>query len=226
MGRLLLLVCSALLVWAGSISGVVVDSAGAVIANSKATLVGENGYRAEARSDQMGRFVFADLKPGAYSVEIHSPGFRDRKIANLQVRGEEETRVPAIELSIAVTQACDFPAVDTYTPLTAGGSQLSGRTFLAGNTPAAAAFVTLYDPKSHREVRKKLTDTAGNFLFDGLHPGVYELRVRRVGFAELFVEKVEIRRGFKSGAENFILTPCPAGAACPAVEWTSMSLCL
>jgi Carboxypeptidase regulatory-like domain len=225
MGRLLLLVCSILPVWSGSISGVVVDSAGAVIANAKATLVGENGHRAEARSDQMGRFVFADLKPGAYSVEIYSAGFRDRKIASLQVRGEEETRVPAIELSV-VTQACDFPPVDTYTPITPGGSQLSGRTFLASNTRATAALVTLYDPKSHREVRKKLTDTAGNFLFNGLHPGIYELRVRRVGFAELFVEKVEIRSGFKSGAENFILTPCPGGAPCPAVKWTSMSLCL
>jgi hypothetical protein len=49
MVQFLLLAFSAVTVWAGSISGVVIDPSGASIQNSKVIVVGENGDRRERR---------------------------------------------------------------------------------------------------------------------------------------------------------------------------------
>lgn len=126
MARLLLLLLTSLFLGAGSLSGVVVDPAGAMIANAKVAVLSENSNRTEVKSDQVGRFVFADLKPGIYSIEISFPGFLDKKIAGLRVGVAEETRVPTIELSVAAIQVCDYPPVDVYKPTASGRSELSG----------------------------------------------------------------------------------------------------
>jgi hypothetical protein len=214
---------------AGSLSGVVVDALGAVIPNSKVTVLGENGEQVETKTNQVGRFVFADIKPGTYSIEVYSPGFLDKRIQGFQVRIGEETALPAITLSVAaIVGECagPFPPAIVYTPIPSGLAQLSGRAFLAGNNRGAGALILLYDPKSHRKVGSAVADSHGDFLVTGLRPGLYQLRVRLNGFAELVMEGVEIRSGYRSGAEYFSLTPCPRRGACPAVKWVSAALCL
>jgi hypothetical protein len=114
-----------------------------------------------------------------------------------------------------------------YTPIPAGRSQLGGRAFIAaGKDRAAGAQVFLFEPASHRKVPSALTDSGGDFLLTDLLPGVYQLRVRLRGFAELIMERVEIRIGYRSEAEGFSLTRCPHGAACPAEKWVPVAICL
>jgi hypothetical protein len=228
MVRLLLFALTWLSLYAGSINGVVTDITGAGIPAAKLVAIGWNGDRIEAMSDPAGHFVFADLQAGDYSIEISVRGFLNRKIEDLQVRVGEEKALPAITLSVAAIEGCTgpFPPVVVYTPIPAGRSRLSGRAFLAGNNRAAGALVLLYEPKNHRKAGSAVANSSGDFLFIGLRPGLYQLRVRLSGFAELVMEGVEIRAGFRSETENFSLAPCPHGAACSAVKWVSVAICL
>jgi hypothetical protein len=84
----------------GSISGTVVDQDGAVIANVKATLAqpgvtstgetptGETSKR-EARSDDNGHFVFADVAPGPFQLSLTAPGFATVEKSGVLHAGED-----------------------------------------------------------------------------------------------------------------------------------------
>lgn len=223
MMRILLFICASLLVWEGSISGVIVDPSGAVIARAKvAAIIGSN--RREAESDRYGRFAFTDLKPGPYSIEISSPGFEVKTIKSINV-DENEVVLPSIELALGITPGCGpFPPADVFTPITSARSQLAGRVFLDGNIRAAGALVIVYDAKGFLRDASTHTDTKGHFLIPGLRPGFYQLRIRVAGYAELVVEAVEIKGGFRSDTEPFNLRACPDGVSCPNVKWTSTAL--
>src|SRR5271165_6564714 len=58
-----------------SLEGIVEDLSGARIARANVSLLNpENGYRAEAATDSEGRFRFAMLAPGRYTVTASAPG--------------------------------------------------------------------------------------------------------------------------------------------------------
>src|SRR5262245_35074872 len=77
---LLLVSCASTLALAqsvtGSISGVVVDPNGAVVPGATITLVkDETNDKRNQPSNESGRFNFASLQPGVYSLRIEHAGF-------------------------------------------------------------------------------------------------------------------------------------------------------
>ncbi|HEY3383022.1 MAG TPA: TonB-dependent receptor [Vicinamibacterales bacterium] len=74
-----LIVLSASLVLAeSSVSGVVKDSSGAVVARASVSLVtAEQRIVAAGSTDAAGRFTFPDIRPGRYLLIVSSPGFGD-----------------------------------------------------------------------------------------------------------------------------------------------------
>jgi hypothetical protein len=223
--RIILVVVAALLSRAGSISGVVVDATGAVVARSHVVASSEGGSHTAITAED-GGFVVKDLTPGAYSIEISSPGFSVKTIKAINV-DDKELVLPPVELSVAPGPSCGpFPPVCVLTPITSGRSQLAGRVFLLGNSRAAGALVAVYETKTGRRIASTHADSEGNFLITGLRPGSYQLRVQLSGYAELAVDAVELKRGFKSQAEYFNLSPCARGGECPTVKWVSQALCL
>jgi len=66
------------------IDGMIVDPSGAAIGNAKVTLSGPVGSKT-ASSDPQGRFVFAALAPGSYSVKAEANGFKSTEITNVAV---------------------------------------------------------------------------------------------------------------------------------------------
>lgn len=225
MGRMMLFVIAVLSTWAGSISGVVLDVTGSVIPRSKIVITGEDGNYTSVTTEN-GRFVVRGVRPGTYSMEISSPGFSVKTIKSISVL-ETEVALPPIELAIAVTASCGpFPPVGLFTPIASRRPQLAGRVFLGGNTRAAGVLVSLYDTKSSRKIASARTDAEGNFLINELRPGFYRLKINLSSYAELVVDAVELKRGFRSDAEYFSLTPCARDGVCPAVKWASQALCL
>jgi len=74
-----LVICSAALAQTitGSISGVVTDSNGGVILGATATLMSEKtGQKRSATTNSEGRFNFAALQPGSYSLKNEQQGFQ------------------------------------------------------------------------------------------------------------------------------------------------------
>ena len=60
----------------GTISGIVVDSADAVVPGASVTLVNEGTQAARGeKSDRGGHFVFTAIPPGNYTIRISAPGF-------------------------------------------------------------------------------------------------------------------------------------------------------
>ena len=70
----------------GTVSGVVSDPSGAVIANAKVTLVDqEKGFTFEGKSDSAGRYIFRAVPPGVYRVLAEAPGFSQQEKTNIRV---------------------------------------------------------------------------------------------------------------------------------------------
>ena len=70
----------------GTVSGVVSDPSGAVIANAKVTLFDqEKGFTFEGKSDGDGRYIFRAVPPGVYRVLAEAPGFSQQEKTNIRV---------------------------------------------------------------------------------------------------------------------------------------------
>ena len=70
----------------GTVSGVITDPSGAVIANAKVTLTDqEKGFTFEGKSDDAGRYVFRAVPPGVYRVLGEAPGFSQQEKTNIRV---------------------------------------------------------------------------------------------------------------------------------------------
>src|SRR5437016_3449633 len=83
---------------AGTVSGVVVDPNGAVVANASVTIANSiTGYKRSASTDSDGAFHFADVPPNNYQLTVSGTGFAPA-MQTLTVR----TSVP-ISLKIALT---------------------------------------------------------------------------------------------------------------------------
>src|SRR5260370_10470706 len=75
----------------GFISGVVQDSAGAVVGDVRITITNKaTGIKSETRSNGVGVYRFVAVEPGKYDVEFSQAGFETRKIANVEVTATQE----------------------------------------------------------------------------------------------------------------------------------------
>ena len=108
----------------GTVSGTLTDSSGAIIQGAKVTLLDEQkGYQFKTTSESSGRYLFASVPPGTYSVIAENPGFEKSEIqhikvnvsenptANLTLKVAAETqsvRVEARTVTIATEDAVDY----------------------------------------------------------------------------------------------------------------------
>jgi hypothetical protein len=110
----------------GSITGVVVDSSGAVVPKAKLTLTGPTGAQtAESAGD--GAFTFPLLTPGSYGVKVEKQGFKSDEVKAVEVATGRTTslrlqlQVGAVSETVEVTAT----AVTIDTTGIATGSNLN-----------------------------------------------------------------------------------------------------
>ena len=87
-------------VWAQAIfatlTGIVSDSSGAVVANAKVTLRNSlSGDVRESATDSQGYYTFASVPVGTYNVTIEAPGFQSYKVNEIAMGGGERRNVNA-----------------------------------------------------------------------------------------------------------------------------------
>jgi len=74
----------------GTVSGILTDPSGAVIQGAQVTLLDEQkGYRFIAASDSNGRYLFASIAPGLYSVTVEMPGFEKTARTHIKLNVSE-----------------------------------------------------------------------------------------------------------------------------------------
>ena len=100
----------------GDILGTVQDSTGAVVPGAKITLTAvDTGIKLEAISDAEGNYLFAQLKPGHYSLEVSEQGFQTHTTSDIELLVGQRPRVDV---------ALQIGTVSQSIEVSAGGVQL------------------------------------------------------------------------------------------------------
>lgn len=159
-----------------AISGRVVDSStGRPVARVFVTLVahGSSIVIAAARTDEGGRFAFADLPAGRFSVRVRKAGFLSGEYPDVDASVKERDG-----LTLATGQR-----VDVSVPI-ARAAVISGRVVDESGDPVDGASVALFAPSgrasapgAHGPLSNALTNDAGEFRLAGLSEGRYILTV-------------------------------------------------
>ena len=93
-----------------SISGVVKDPSGAVVANAKVTLKNEStAFERQATSNSGGFYTVTNIAPGYYTVTVEAPGFKKSSSS----RNKLDAGVPiAVNMELAVGQLTESVTVE------------------------------------------------------------------------------------------------------------------
>jgi hypothetical protein len=76
----------------GTVSGVLSDASGAVIPNAKVTLTDEQkGFVFTAKSNDEGRYLFASIPPGVYTVSADIQGFQKTAVTHVKLNVSENS---------------------------------------------------------------------------------------------------------------------------------------
>jgi outer membrane receptor protein involved in Fe transport len=88
----------------GQIVGLVTDPSGAVVGGAQVALTSDAGVRRETETGGSGRYTFALLEPGTYTLEVTAKGFASEKLEGLAVK-ITATAVVNVALKLAATRA-------------------------------------------------------------------------------------------------------------------------
>jgi hypothetical protein len=152
----------------GDIRGRVADEAGVPVVDVQIELA--PGAR-RALSEDDGTFVFAQVKPGSYTLQIRRIGYQPQTV-KIDV-GARATASPAITL-VAIPRVLDSIRVSER----ANALRYTGTVLDERSAPIEGAIVMVAGKA--RELR---TDADGRFSVDGFSVGSVVVRVRKLGFA-------------------------------------------
>jgi hypothetical protein len=114
----------------GNLDGVILDSSGAVVGNAKVTMAGPAGAKT-VTTDSEGKFSFAKLPPGLYTIKAEANGFRSTEIKHLAVLDNKTSTVPvtlevgATSDAVEVTGAADAVEANAWAAPPQPAAQLS-----------------------------------------------------------------------------------------------------
>jgi Carboxypeptidase regulatory-like domain len=118
----------------GTVSGVVTDSSGAVVADATITLTDKStGTPRSANTNDSGHYIFANVPPGDYDVNVSKTGFRNTKSAVTVTVGA----------ALTVDLKLQLGAVSETVEVTATGAELQTMNATVGNTVSGAALDAL-----------------------------------------------------------------------------------
>src|ERR1044071_6147448 len=103
----------------GNVAGTVTDASGGVLVGATATLVNEKtGERRNVNTNEDGRFTFAAVQPGVYTVRVEQAGFQILERRNTVLSANESLALGELALTVGqgtgmVTTAASGATVET-----------------------------------------------------------------------------------------------------------------
>jgi hypothetical protein len=111
--------------YAGSVTGVVSDQTGAVIAEADVTLVdAEKGFTFTAKTDDKGRYLFRSVPPGVYHLSVKASGFKDQARRGIKV---DVTQNVGVDFALPVLGSQQTVSVSAAAPLLATEDAVTGQ---------------------------------------------------------------------------------------------------
>jgi len=156
----------------GTVSGEITDSSGAVVPSAKVTLVDQQkGYHFAATSDNSGRYLFASVPPGSYSVSAELEGFekavRTGITLNVSENATANLRLNVATARQAVEVEAQSQALQTEDAVT---GQVINRRFI-NDLPLVDRyvldFVMLAPGMNNQSDQNSVNDTGTNFISNG-----------------------------------------------------------
>jgi Carboxypeptidase regulatory-like domain len=170
-----------------SITGSVRDVSGAIIPGVKVELQSAISREvAVAVSGQTGEYLFAGLRAGQYDLKFSAPGFYSLTVKSISVSDGEQKVIPAAPLEVQrcgpvqAASSLRFLAEGVHTGNLGGSVTVDPWPMLSYGTPLPGAKVELLCGKIACGVTT--TNSKGEFLFESVRPGSFNLRVSAAGF--------------------------------------------
>jgi hypothetical protein len=161
---------------ASRLQGVVLDQSGAVVPDALVKLSSLDGLR-ETKTDESGRFEFADLPSGSYDLQSEHRGFKTGTVESIQVTDKVIQR-------ISITLQIGFPTCEAQPTVSYGKRSDNGNLMGSVNgTTVKSAKLTLTSRESGR-IYLTTSNEKGEFQFIDVEPGRYTLRVASDGYTD------------------------------------------
>lgn len=136
----------------GTVAGIVTDASGAVVGGASVTLTDAATHTPRrTTSNDAGRYIFVDVNPGVYSLEVSKQGFATTKITNQEV---------VVGAALTLNASLQVGGTNVVVEVEATGTELQTMNATVGNTVTATAIDNL--PSIGRDVN----------TFIELQPGV------------------------------------------------------
>jgi hypothetical protein len=156
----------------GTISGSLTDSSGAVVQGASLTLTDQQrGYVFHTTSDASGRYLFANVQPGTYSVTAEMKGFEKEVHTNIKVNvSENPTANLQLKIATSSTQVEVKSETEQLSTEDAVTGQVVNRKFI-NDLPLVDRyvldFVSLAPGITNTSDQNSVGDTGTNFISNG-----------------------------------------------------------
>jgi len=111
--------------YAGSVSGVVKDSSGAMIPGAQVTLIDEaKGFSFTATTDSSGRYLFRSVPPSAYRIQVNNSGFQGQSRTGIRVNVDQNV---AADFTLQIGASSETVNVTAAAPLLATQDATTGQ---------------------------------------------------------------------------------------------------
>ena len=111
--------------YAGSVTGVVSDQTGAVVAQADVTLVdAEKGFTFTAKTDDSGRYLFRSVPPGVYNLSVKASGFKDQARKGIKIDVSQNV---GADFAMPVSGTRESVSVSTTAPLLGTEDAVTGQ---------------------------------------------------------------------------------------------------
>ena len=203
----------------GNVTGRVVDPSGSVVSGAQVALISEvHGNRsATITSNGSGDYVFPDVTPDTYTVEVTAPAFKKSLVKGIVVTGGDRVGVPPITLQIGgATETVSVTAEATLVQTQSGErsfaietTQIDSLPINHGNFMSAVAFT----PGVNGTTRLGSPQDENNIMMDGVsamdtgnNGQMLNLNIESVGEVKVLTQGYQAEYGRSSGLQITAVT--------------------
>ena len=203
----------------GNVTGRVVDSSGSVIPGAQVVLISEvHGNRsATLTANGSGDYVFPDITPDTYTVEVTAPAFKKSLVRGIVVTGGDRVGVPPITLEVGgATETVSVTAEATLVQTQSGERSFAIETTQIENLPIGHGNfmnAVAFTPGVNGTTRLGAPQDQNNIMMDGVsamdtgnNGQMLNLNIESVGEVKVLTQGYQAEYGRSSGLQITAVT--------------------